>query len=425
MRASRGACAQTGLPARRCDLARSPFPQEWRVAVGAAALLVLGFGIVYSMPSLHIARHAVLGGSTADLGVVFSTAGAFYYALGPISGRLADRYGAARIVFCGMLVMALGLAASSFARSSLAFDLAYGIGIGFGMGFAFVPTLGAVQRFCESWRASATGIASLGLGLGALIAPPAAAALAGWIGPARALEVLAGIAVLGSACSLLLCPIDHRRERFAGGMHLFGATPRRIERSPAFVRLYASSLCFALAAFVPFAHLPSIAEHMGWTTRAGALLVGAIGLGSTAARLALGWVVHHVGARHTLAIASILLTIGLCAVPLSGSFAALAVSAVVIGLGYGGGTAALPPLVAEIFGTERISEIVGDMFTARSVGILVGPALTGLAFERLSTFAVPFLFCALSALASALWLAPFRFNLARPADAGCSDMIPR
>jgi len=119
-------------------------------------------------------------------------------------------------------------------------------------------------------------------------------------------------------------------------------------------------------------------------------------------------VVRQVGARHTLIIAGIMLTIGLCAVALSASFTALTISAVVIGLGYGGGTAALPPLVAEIFGTERISEIVGDVFTARSIGILVGPALTGLASERLSTFAVPFLLCALLALISAVWLAPFR-----------------
>ena len=408
MSVPQGACGRNELPARRRQRARLTLPQEWRVALGAGALLFLGFGVVYSMPSLHVARHAAFGGSAADLGVVFSAAGALYYALGPISGRLADRHGATRVVFCGMLVMALSLAASGLTQSTLAFDLVYGVGIGVGMGFTFVPTLGAVQRFCESWRASATGLASLGLGLAAFIAPPAAAMLAEWIGPARALEVLAVVVALGSAWALLLRPIDHRHHRATVAVRRFDWVPHRVKRPRAFARLYASSLCFALAAFVPFAHLPSIAEHMGWTPRAGALLVGAIGLGSTAARLGLGWVVRQVGARHTLIIAGIMLTIGLCAVALSASFTALTISAVVIGLGYGGGTAALPPLVAEIFGTERISEIVGDVFTARSIGILVGPALTGLASERLSTFAVPFLLCALLALISAVWLAPFR-----------------
>jgi len=394
-------------------------PQEWRVALGASALLFLGFGIIYSMPSLHVARHAAIGGSTSDLGIVFSAAGALYYALGPISGRLADRYGATLVVICGMLTMAVSLAASSVTRSSLAFDLVYGLGVGFGIGLTFVPTLGAAQRFCESWRASATGLASLGLGLGALIGPPASAVLAELIGPAQALVVLAVIAALGSACALLLRPVHYRRERVDVHPRFVGAVLGRVKRSSDFARLYASSLCFALAAFVPFAHLPSIAEHMGWTPRAGALLVGAVGLGSSVARLGLGWVVHHVGARHTLALAGIMLAVGLLAAAVSSSFAALTTSAVVIGLGYGGGTAALPPLVAETFGTERISEIVGDIFTARSIGILVGPAMTGLAFEQLSSFVMPFLLCAALALLSAMWLAPFSFiPRAPPAPAG-------
>lgn len=406
MSASQGACERTG-PAAPRQHGLTP-PREWHVALGAAALLFLGFGIVFSMPSLHVARHAAIGGSTSDLGIVFSAAGALYYALGPISGRLADRHGATLIVVCGMFIMAFSLAASSLTRSNLAFDLSYGLGIGLGMGFSFVPTLGAVQRFCESWRASATGLASLGLGFGALIGPPASAMLAERIGSAQALAVLAVIAALGSVCALLLRPVHHRRERVDVHPRFVGAVLCHVKRSADFARLYASSLCFALAAFVPFAHLPSIAEHMGWTPRAGALLVGTVGLGSTVARLGLGWVVRNFGARHTLAFAGVMLAIGLFMVPLFGSFAALTASAFVIGLGYGGGTAALPPLVAETFGTERISEIVGDIFTARSVGILLGPALTGLAFERLGTFAAPFLLCAVLALASAIWIAPFR-----------------
>ena len=91
MSAPRGACERNGLSAGRRQRARLTLPQEWRVALGAGALLFLGFGIVYSMPSLHVARHAAFGGSAADLGVVFSAAGALYYALGPVSGRLANR----------------------------------------------------------------------------------------------------------------------------------------------------------------------------------------------------------------------------------------------------------------------------------------------------------------------------------------------
>ena len=54
---------------------------------------------------------------------------------------------------------------------------AYGLGIGLGLGCAFVPILGAVQRWFVKRRGLASGLAVSGIGVGTLVMPPLATAL--------------------------------------------------------------------------------------------------------------------------------------------------------------------------------------------------------------------------------------------------------
>jgi len=46
-----------------------------------------------------------------------------------------------------MVITGIGLASASLARSLFEVCLAYGLGVGVGVGCAYVPVLGAVQRW--------------------------------------------------------------------------------------------------------------------------------------------------------------------------------------------------------------------------------------------------------------------------------------
>ena len=81
--------------------------------------------------------------------------------------------------------------------------LAYGLGVGIGIGMAYVPAVGAVQRWFVRRRGLASGLAVSGIGLGTLGVPPLAALLIEWSGWRGAYLAL-GIAALIVGCTAAL-----------------------------------------------------------------------------------------------------------------------------------------------------------------------------------------------------------------------------
>ena len=119
------------------------------------------------------------GASRGSVSLVFSLAGFLYFGLGILSGPLADRFGSRRLAVAGMILIGLGLAAASAARSLPEVYAAYGLGVGLGVGCAYVPAIGAVQRWFVRRRGFASGLAVSGIGVGTLVMPPLASFLIG------------------------------------------------------------------------------------------------------------------------------------------------------------------------------------------------------------------------------------------------------
>ena len=81
-----------------------------------------------------------------------------------------------------MLLTGLGLMAASAARSLPEVYAAYGLGVGLGVGCAYVPAIGAVQRWFVRRRGLASGLAVSGIGIGTLVMPPLASFLIAMLG---------------------------------------------------------------------------------------------------------------------------------------------------------------------------------------------------------------------------------------------------
>ena len=76
---------------------------------------------------------------------MFGLCGLIYFALGAGAGMLADRYGPRVVSSAGMLFIAAGLLASSWASSMTMVIVAYGVGVGVGIGLVYTPSIGCVQ----------------------------------------------------------------------------------------------------------------------------------------------------------------------------------------------------------------------------------------------------------------------------------------
>jgi MFS family permease len=373
----------------------------WFVVAAAFAVTFVGFGCAYTFSAFLDSLQRDFGASRGSVSLVFSLAGFLYFSLGIISGPLADRYGSRRLALAGMLLVGLGLAAASTARGLIEVYAAYGLGVGLGVGCAYVPAVGAVQRWFVRRRGFASGLAVSGIGVGTLVMPPLATfliATLGWRGAYLTLGALA--AIVGGGMALLLendprdrglnpdgAPLQHS----ARPARAEGASVREAVRSRRFISLYAACLICSFGLFVPFVHLVPYAGDHGVPATSAVLLLGIIGIGSTAGRFFLGGLADRIGRQSALLLLFAGMAMTLAIWTISTTFWPLAAFAFVYGMIYGAWVAVLPAVVMDYFGGRNVSGIIGILYTSVAFGTLIGPSAAGFAFDLTHDYTLPIL----------------------------------
>jgi MFS family permease len=373
----------------------------WFVVAAAFAVTFVGFGCAYTFSAFVESLQRDFGASRGSVSLVFSLAGFLYFGLGIISGPLADRFGSRRLAVAGMVLTGLGLAAASAARNLLEVYTAYGLGVGVGVGCAYVPAIGAVQRWFVRRRGFASGLAVSGIGVGTLVMPPLASLLIeslGWRGAYLALGVLA--AALGGGLSLLiendprdrgLGPDGDPPQPVAHPVRAPGASVSEAVRSPRFISLYLACLICSFGVFVPFVHLVPYAGDHGLAPSSAVLLLGVIGVGSTAGRFFLGGLADRIGRQPSLLLMFAGMALALALWVISTTIWSLAAFAFVYGVFYGGWVAVLPAVVMDQFGGRNVSGIIGVLYTSVAFGTLIGPSAAGFAFDLSHSYTLPIL----------------------------------
>jgi MFS family permease len=370
----------------------------WFVVAGAFAVTFVGFGAAYSFSAFVESLQREFAASRGSVSLVFSLAGFLYFGLGIVSGPLADRWGSRRLAVAGMILTGLGLALAGMARNLAEVYAAYGLGVGLGVGCAYVPAVGAVQRWFVKRRGFASGLAVSGIGVGTLAVPPLAAVFITALGWREAYFALGGLAALIGASMALLIENDPRDR----GLGPDGDPPQTGERAQAqgfsvrqaiasrrFVGLYAACLICSFGLFTPFVHLVPYATDHGVPQSLAVLLLGVIGVGSTAGRFFLGGLADRMGRRQALLTMFLGMALALIVWACSTAFLGLAAFAFLYGVFYGGFVAILPALVMDYFGGRNVSALIGVLYTSVALGTLVGPSAAGYAFDFSHSYLLP------------------------------------
>lgn len=368
----------------------------WFVVAAAFAVTFVGFGSAYTFSAFVESMQQEFAASRGSVSLVFSLAGFLYFALGVVTGPLADRWGSRPLAVIGMLLIGVGLVAAGAAQSLTQMYLAYGLGVGLGIGFSYVPAVGAVQRWFTRRRGLASGLAVSGIGVGTLVLPPLAAMLIETVGWRQAYVVLGLLAaVIGVSMALFIAndpgsrglgpdggaPIPVDSTQPASGHSIFAAL-----RSRRFIGLYAACLIASFGMFVPFAHLVPYALDHGLSASAGAILLGMIGVGSTVGRFFLGGVADRIGRQTALVAMFAGMGLSMLIWLFATSFLPLAVFALIYGIVYGGCVALLPAIVMDYFGGRNVSGIIGILYTSVAFGTLIGPSGAGFAYDRTQSY---------------------------------------
>lgn len=384
----------------------------WWVVAAAFAITFLGFGSAYTFSAFLEQLQRDFGASRGSVSLVFSLAGFLYFGLGIISGPLADRFGSRPFAVIGMVLLGVGLALASAAQNLVEVYAAYSLGVGLGCGCAYVPAIGAVQRWFVRRRGFASGLAVAGIGVGTLVMPPLASLLIsalGWRGAYLVLAVLA--LVVGGGMALLIENDPRGRglnpdgDEQAQSVQAGGTSVRDAIRSGRFISLYAACLICSFGVFVPFVHLVPFARDHDIAAATAALLLSVIGIGSTAGRFFLGAIADRMGRERSLLMMFIGMSASLSIWALSANVWSLAVFAFVFGVFYGGWVAVLPAVVTDYFGGRNVSGIIGVLYTSVAFGTLIGPSAAGFAFDLSHSYELPIVASAATNILAALIVA--------------------
>ena len=387
----------------------------WFVVAGTFAVTFVGFGCAYAFSAFVASLQHDFAASRGSVSLVFSLAGFVYFALGAVSGPLADRWGARRLAVIGMVVTGLGLALASVARTLVEVYAAYGLGVGLGIGLSYVPVLGVMQRWFVRRRGFASGIGVAGIGVGTLVMPPVAAFLINAVGW-RETYLIFGVfaAVVGGGLAFLIEDDPRGRGLGPDGDPVpVGAQPTAranasmltAVKSSRFAGLFVTSLLGSFGVFVPFVHLVPYALDHGVPQSAAVLLLGAIGVGSTAGRFFLGGLADRLG--RSLSLAAMIAGMALAFVIwfFSVNLWPLTIFALVYGLFYGGWVALLPAVAADYFGATNLGGMIGLISLGIAFGTLIGPSAAGFAFDVSQSYTLPILASAAAYLLAAAILA--------------------
>jgi MFS family permease len=373
----------------------------WFVVAGTFAVTFVGFGCAYSFSAFLLPLQHDFAASRGSIALVFSIAGFFYFALGVITGPLADRFGSRPLAVIGMILAGAGLMVASVAQTLLQVYLAYGLGVGLGIGCSYVPAVAAVQRWFLRRRGFASGLAVSGIGVGTLVVPPLAKLLIDAFDWRETYLILGIVAIIVGAGLAMLIEDDPSRR----GLGVDGDPPaaaatasaaaagaiRSVVTSRRFIGLYAACFICSFGLFVPFVHLVPYALDHGVASSAAVLMVGAIGVGSTAGRFMLGGMADRLGRPLSFLLMFVGMGLSFVIWLFSVSLWPLAAFALVFGVFYGGFVALAPAVIIDYFGGRQASSLIGIVYTSVAFGTLIGPSAAGFVFDVSHSYTLPIL----------------------------------
>jgi predicted MFS family arabinose efflux permease len=359
----------TGLDSRRA----------WVVVAAAFLSMFVVFGIVYSFGAFFDSMAEDFGTGKGATALMFSITTAWYFGLGLVSGRAADRLGPRPLLIAAAGVLAVALLLTSRVSSIWLGYLTYGVGVGIAVACAYVPMVATVGAWFLRRRTAALGVAVAGIGVGTLVVAPLAERLIdsfGW----RTAYVVLGVA---GAALLLVASIGARRPPVTVVQE--PVPLGRVVRDRGFVILYAATALVSAALFVPFVFIKDYATDHGIDSGPATALVGLIGASSVIGRLGLGALGARLGATRLMQLSFLIMAASFPIWLSAGSsYGRLVAFTVVMGVAYGGFIALAPAVTAGLFGTVGLGAILGALYTAAAVGGLVGPPVVGSVIDHAS-----------------------------------------
>lgn len=367
----------------------------WALILAASAILMITMGARLTTGLFLSPINSATGLGVASISFAMAIGQFMWGASQPVFGAVADKYGPARVIVLGAVLLAAGLAATPFVSSEWGLMLTLGIlsAAGAGAG-SFSILIGATaQRLPAARRPFASGFINAGGSFGQFVFAPLMQVLIA--GPGWILAMLTM-----AATTLLTIPLAwfmRGKRTPAPSVAAAGAPPvvgmtlteqlRQAMRDRSYLFLHAGFFTCGFHIAFLVTHLPGEVALCGLPVGVAGTALGLIGLFNIAGSLTAGALSTRYRMKNLLALmyASRAVIIGIY---LLAPKTALTFYIFAAALGFTW-LATVPPtagLVGKLFGTRYLATLFGLTLLSHQVGGFFGAWLGGLAFVRFGDF---------------------------------------
>lgn len=348
------------------------------VFVSFASIVVYTFGIFLKPVA------GSFGWSRTEMSLAFTLAALTVAICSPVLGSLLDRLPARKVILPCTIIYALAFASLALLTAHLWHLYAVFVTLGIvGNGTTQLGYARVVSVWFDRNRGQALAAVMAGSGLGSMVFPPIAQALISAYGWRVAYAVL-GAVILAVAIPLATLFLYEPADR---------ECPEEIKvsagssvRSGRFLSIAAALLLFSFATNGLNTHWAALLTDRGLTAAKAALVLSFAGGAALLGKLGTGPLLDRFRAGRVASALFGLCALGFVLVLRGHGFALAVLSALLVGIGMGAESDAVPYLLTRYFGLERFGVLYGYTWFVYAIAGATGPVAMGAVYDRSGSY---------------------------------------
>ncbi|MCR6110730.1 OFA family MFS transporter [Bacillus sp. A301a_S52] len=378
---------------------------RWLIALSAIAIhLSIGSAYAYSVFQYPMASE--LGWEQTQVSLAFTIAIFFLGVSAAFFGPFVEKKGPKKAALLAAALFSSGIIGSGFAvslESLPLFLVTYGVIGGMGLGLGYISPVSTLVKWFPDRRGLATGMAVFGFGAGALISSPVAANLIGTVGIANTFFIMGitfFILMVSGALYIARPPegwkpdtmINKEKQNMKPVKEdLAQLTANEALRTKRFWMLWVMMFInISVGLMIISVASPMAQDKVGMTAIAAASMVGVMGLFNGGGRILWASASDYIGRARVYTIFFAIQLIAFLILPFVSNIIVFQLLVFVVISIYGGGFAALPAFIGDLFGTKQLGAIHGLLLTSWSLAGVVGPMVVSFVKETTSSYDLTF-----------------------------------
>lgn len=359
---------------------------RWLIVTSAVGIHI-SIGSVYAWSNFTNPLMEQFKWSASQVQLTFSLAILFLGLSAAFLGHFVEKHGPRKAGLLAAAFFGVGVFGSGFAVNMESLPLlyiCYGVLGGIGLGVGYIAPVSTLVKWFPDRRGFATGLAIMGFGFAAAISSPIMDALIKSVGIANTFFILgAAYFIVMTLSSLYLekppvewAPAGFKEKVESGKVRtdLSQLTANEAIKTPRFyylwIMLFINVTCgiAILSAAKPLAQ-----ESIGLSTAEAAALVGVLGIFNGLGRIGWASASDYLGRPNTYTTFFAIQIILFAMLPYTSIPFLFYIMLAIIYTCYGGGFAAIPAYIGDLFGTKQLGAIHGYILTAWAAAGLAGP----------------------------------------------------